>query len=127
MPLQKKIDTLAREITSRFTGNGPLSSDLEMIYEELDRADGDVRDAITSSRDFAAKDAFIHAVFFNDRCCLKSVIKDEPDYLINGYLESVMGIYRKSRETGRPEDAEMSNKELAEKVATLLERGIKRV
>jgi hypothetical protein len=122
--LSEKISRFSGTITSRFTGNGPLSSDIEVIYDELDRTDSDVRDALTSVRGSGLKDLFIQAVFFNSRCCLKSIIKDEPNYLIGGYLESVLGIYRKSRENDKAGDAQVSNKELAEKVAALLDHGI---
>lgn len=118
-----KADTLAARITRRFTGHGPLASDIEAVYDELDEADPDVRDAVTSASCSGLKSLFIQAVFFDGRCCLRSAIKDTPDYLLKGYLECVTGIYRDYKEK-TPESERMSNGVLAGKVAELLMKGI---
>lgn len=119
-----KADTLASNITRRFTGHGPLASDIEAVYDELDLADSDVREAVTSVAGGGLKSLFIQAVFFDGRCSLHSLIKDRPDYLVKGYLECVTNIYRDYKEK-TPEGERMSNRELAEKVAELLMKGIK--
>lgn len=118
-----KTDTLASNITRRFTGHGPLASDIEAVYDELDAADSDVRDAVTSPACSGLKSLFIQAVFFDGRCSLHSLIKDTPDYLLKGYLECVTGIYRDYKEK-TPDGERMSNRELAGKVAELLMKGI---
>lgn len=118
-----KTDTLAARITRCFTGHGPLASDIEAVYDELDEADPDVRDAVTSAACSGLKSLFIQAVFFDGRCSLHSLIKDTPDYLLKGYLECVTGIYRDYKEK-TPESERMSNRELAEKVAGMVEHGI---
>ena len=121
--LSEKISRLSCLITSRFTGTGPLSSDLEVIYDELDRVDSDVRDAVTSVRGGGLKDLFIQAIFFDRRCYLTSIVKDTPDYLLEGYLTSVLNIYRQYHEDGSNTNI-MNNTELAGKVAELIEHGI---
>ena len=118
-----KADTLASNITRRFTGHGPLASDIEAVYDELDLADSDVREAVTSISSSGLKSLFIQAVFFDGRCCLRSLVSDVPDYLLKGYLECVTGIYRDYKEK-TPESERMSNGELAGKVAELLMKGI---
>lgn len=121
--IASKADALASNITKRFSGHGPLASDIEAVYDELDRADCDVREAITSTACSGLKSLFIQAVFFDGGCSLHSLIKDTPDYLLKGYLECVTGIYRDYKEK-TPESERMSNGKLAGKVAELLMKGI---
>lgn len=121
--LVEKIDKLAGKITSQFSGNGPLTSDIKVIYDELDNSDDDVKDVVTALQSSGVKSLFIHAVFFDKRCSLNSVIKDIPDFLIEGYLESVTNIYGEYHSKGYREDS-MNNSELAEKAADLVEHGL---
>ena len=121
--LVEKINMLAGSITSHFSGSGPLSSDIKVIYDELDNSEDDVKDAVTALQSSGVKSLFIHAVFFDKRCSLNSVIKDIPDYLIEGYLESVTIIYGQYHAKGYKDEI-MNNKELAEKAAELVEHGI---
>ena len=118
-----KIDKLAGRITSQFSGNGPLSSDIKVIYDELDNSDDDVKAAVTSLQSSGIKSLFIHAVFFDKRCSLSSVIRNIPDYLIEGYLESVPIIYGQYHAKGYRDEI-MSNEELAENAAKLIANGI---
>lgn len=121
--LIEKINKLAGNITSHFSGNGPLSSDIKVIYDKLDNSDDDVKGAVTSLQGSGVKSLFIHAVFFDRRCSLNSVIKDIPDFLIEGYLESVTNIYGEYHSKDYKEES-MSNNELAEKAADLVEHGL---
>ncbi|MGN0269410.1 MAG: hypothetical protein ACI4CX_01815 [Candidatus Weimeria sp.] len=121
--LVEKINMLAGSITSHFSGSGPLSSDIKVIYDELDNSEDDVKDAVTSLQSSGVKSLFIRAVFFDKRCSLNSVIKDIPDFLIEGYLESVTNIYGEYHSKDYKEES-MSNSELAEKAADLVEHGL---
>ena len=66
---------------SVLSGHGPLASDIEAVYNKLDMVDPDVQEAVTGG---GLKSLFIQAVFFDGRCSLHSLIKDNAGLSAQG-------------------------------------------
>lgn len=117
-----RVEKLIADTTRDFTGNA--GSDIAVIFDALQTADPEVREALLSGGDRKFRTEFLHEIFSDEKFAFSKYCKDaEKGIYTEAYLGSILTIYENYTKNP-PEDIRKDLNTLADKTAELLLHGI---